>query len=203
MKKFASLAALAAFLWALFAPVVSLAQEARKCEGPEELCAQVLDLRAKLDQQKALTDKKDEEKSVEKSVAVKETKKQEEHKTAVSIAIAASMAVILKLIVSMLQSWKGYFTTDKQKAGLKIGILVVGFAAFLLTNRGLGMDWWQAVIIAGGGPGAMLVHDLQKLIPVLFGKKKYESKSEPPAPTEEAKKEGEETIPPPPEAPKA
>lgn len=192
MKKLISLAALAAFLVSLTWPVIAAAQEAQKCEGPQELCAQVLDLKAKLDKQRELTDKKEEEKSVEKRAAVEETKKKDGEKAAVSIAVAASMAVILKLIVSMLQSWKGYFTTDKQKAGLKIGILVVGFVAFLLTNRGLGMDWWQAVIIAGGGPGAMLVHDLQKLIPVLFGKKKYESKSDPPAPSDEAKKEGEE-----------
>lgn len=200
MKKLVSLAALAAFLIALIMPVLAMAQEAQKCEGPAELCAQVLDLKSKLDQQRTLTDKKDEEKSVEKKAAVQEVKKQEEHKTAVSIAIAASMAVILKLIVSMLQSWKGYFTTDKQKAGLKIGILVVGFIAFLLTNRGLGMDWWQSVIIAGGGPGAMLVHDLQKLIPVFLGKRKYESKSDPPPP--DAEKKDEEHVPPAPSGPK-
>lgn len=201
MKKIASVTVLAAFLLALVAPVAS-AQDKQKCEGPPDLCAQILELKAKLDAQKAEKDKVSAEKDTataekdkavtEKGVAKLEAEKKDAENVARMLAFAAILAILLKSLVSALQSWKGFFTTDKQKAWLKIITLVVGFIAFLLSNIGFGIPWWQSMILAGGGPGAILVHELMKLIPVLMGKKKYESKSEPPAPTDEAKKESEE-----------
>lgn len=208
MKKIASVTVLAAFLLALVAPVAS-AQDKQKCEGPPDLCAQILELKAKLDAQKAEKDKVSAEKDTataekdkavtekdkavtEKGVAKLEAEKKDAENVARMLAFAAILAILLKSLVSALQSWKGFFTTDKQKAWLKIITLVVGFVAFLLSNIGFGIPWWQSMILAGGGPGAILVHELMKLIPVLMGKKKYESKSEPPAPTDEAKKESEE-----------
>lgn len=201
MKKIASVTVLAAFLLALVAPVAS-AQDKQKCEGPPDLCAQILELKAKLDAQKAEKDKVSAEKDTataekdkavtEKGVAKLEAEKKDAENVARMLAFAAILAILLKSLVSALQSWKGFFTTDKQKAWLKIITLVVGFVAFLLSNIGFGIPWWQSMILAGGGPGAILVHELMKPIPVLMGKKKYESKSEPPAPTDEAKKESEE-----------
>jgi cation transport ATPase len=190
------------------APTVAVAQE-QKCEGPKELCAQILELKAKLDAQKAEKEKVSAEKDTanaekdkanaekdtakaEKDSAKLEAEKKDAENVARMIAFAAILAILLKSLVSALQSWKGFFTTDKQKAWLKIITLVVGFAAFLLSNIGFGIPWWQSIILAGGGPGAIMVHELMKLIPVLLGKKKYESKSEPPAPTDEAKKEADE-----------
>lgn len=193
MKKLLSLAALAAFLWALCAPAVALAQAPQqKCEGPAELCAQVLDLKAKLDAQKALTEQKGAEKDsanaekdkvkAETTTAVLKSEKKDAENVARMIAFAAILAIALKTLVSVLQSWKGFFTTDKQKAWLKIATLVIGFLAFLASNIGFGIPWWQSIILAGGGPGAIMVHELTKLIPVLMGKKKYVSKSDPPPP---------------------
>lgn len=206
LKKALCLAALAVFISSiLLVPVAAFAQPApeQKCEGPAELCAQVLDLKGKLDAQKALTDQKGAEKDTAKAetttVVLKSQQKDAEN-VARMIALAAILAIALKTLVSVLQSWKGFFTTDKQKAWLKIATLVVGFLAFLLTNIGFGIPWWQAIILAGGGPGAIMVHELTKMIPVLLGKKKYESKSEPPPPDGEKKEE--ELIPPAPEAPK-
>lgn len=218
MKEMKRLLCLIAALAVLLAPVAVLAQSApaKKCEGPKELCAQVLELQEKLKAQEALSEKKDDKKDVDKAqIGELESKltaqtalvdqKEAEKKTEVvksqqkdaenvarMIALAAVLAIALKTLVSVLQSWKGFFTTDKQKAWLKIATLVIGFLAFLLTNIGFGIPWWQAIILAGGGPGAIMVHELTKMIPVLLGKKKYESKSDPPAPTDEAKKESEE-----------
>jgi uncharacterized Rmd1/YagE family protein len=218
LKRLLPLAALAAFLWCLTVPTESFAQEApaQKCEGPKELCAQILELKAKLDAQKAekekVTAEKDkvnaekdtanaekdkanaekEQAKTEKNSAKLEAEKKDAENVARMIAFAAVLAILLKALVSALQSWKGFFTTDKQKAWLKIITLVVGFIAFLASNIGFGIPWWQSIILAGGGPGAIMVHELLKLIPVLMGKKKYESKSEPPATTDEAKKEADE-----------
>ena len=178
IKKALCLAALAVFVSSvLLVPVVAFAQAApAKCEGPPELCAQILELRGKLDAQKALTDKD----QGEKTAAVKAAEQSQTDKLAKAMAAAASIAVVLKLLLSGLKSWKSYFTTDKGKAWLKITTLGIGFLAFLLTNFGMGLSWWQALIVAGGGPGAILVHELSRLIPVVEGKKKYTSDAPPP-----------------------
>lgn len=226
MKTMKRLLCLFAALTVLLAPLAVLAQPApaKKCGGPPALCAQILELQEKLEAAKKLDEKKDDKKDVDKAqigeleskldaqkaltdqkeaekvTTVLKTEKKDAENVARMIAFAAVLAIALKTLVSALQSWKGFFTTDKQKAWLKIATLVIGFLAFLLTNIGFGIPWWQAIILAGGGPGAIMVHELMKMIPVLLGKKKYESKSEPPPP--DGEKKDEETIPPAPEAPK-
>jgi len=178
---FAALAVLSSVLWT---PAAAFAQAppAAKCEGPPELCAQILELRGKLDAQKALTEKD----QGEKTAAVKAAEQSQTDKLAKAMAAAASIAVMLKLLLSGLKSWKSYFKTDKGKAWLKITTLGTGFVAFLLTNFGMGLSWWQALIVAGGGPGAILVHELSRLIPVVEGKAPMpKSPSDaPPAPDE-------------------
>lgn len=162
----------------------SIAQES-KCSGPVDLCNQIFELRAKLEAQEKLVSTKNQEiqtKETEKTQAVetKETEKvqaiQTEVKTTANnatrlIAFAALFAVILKLAISVVKSWKSYFTSDKGRAWLKISTLAMGLAALLLTNIGFGLPFWQSLIVAGGGPGAMVIHDIVGLIPVLLGKK--------------------------------
>lgn len=214
MKKLPVLIALAFSLWALLIATVAVAQvPATRCEGPTELCAQILDLKAKLDAQKALTDQRGAEKdsanaqkekaAAESTTVVLKTEKKDAENVARMLAFAAILAVALKTLVSVLRSWKGFFTTDKQKAWLKIAMLVIGFLAFFASNIGFGIPWWQSIILAGGGPGAIMVHELMKLIPVLTGKKKYVSTSDPPppcpneedgAPKEEEKKEEDTKV---------
>lgn len=163
-----------AVLLSLLVPSRAAAQD--RCEGPPELCAQVLELKSKLEAQKALTDKKE----AERVSAAAELETKEAERAARMIAMAGVLAVALKMLVSVLRAWRGFFKTDRQKAGLKIATLVIGFLAFLAANIGFGIPWWQSVILAGGGPGAILVHELTKLVPVLRGKRKYVSKSDPP-----------------------
>ncbi len=163
MKK---LIMLVAFVVASLAAGPSFAQEAQKCEGPADLCAQVSELQQKLSAQKAASDAQASEKTEEQKLSQKKT----EMKAAEMVAIAATIAVVLKFLLSALKGWKSYFHTDKGKAWLKVITLLVGFAAFILTNIGLGIPWWQAMIVAGGGPGSILAHEFMKLIPVLEGK---------------------------------
>lgn len=149
-------------------PVLAEAQE-QKCSGDPQSCAQILELQRDLKIQKDLAEKA----KVEKGEVVKQEDKKTEDKAARLIAIAATMSVVLKILVSLLTQWKGLFKTDKQKAWLKVSLVVGGFLIFLLTNLGFGIPWWQALILAGGGPGSILVHELTKLVPVLKGQKKY------------------------------
>jgi hypothetical protein len=178
------LAALAAFV--LAAPP-SWAQQ--KCEGPPDLCAQIVELKAKVDAQKALADKT----SGEKTAEAKAADKKRSTDAAKMVAFAATLAVLLKALLSALKGWKSYFKTDKGKAWLKVITVVVGFAAFVLTNIGFGIPWWQALIVAGGGPGSILVHELSKLIPVIRGKAPLpadeKDSDKPPAPSEDPKPE--------------
>jgi hypothetical protein len=157
-------------LWALLFCFLGIdssasAQE-QKCEGPTELCAQIIDLKAKIEAQKALSEKEASEKT--EADKAKEKKRAEDMEK--MVALAATIAVVLKTLLSALKGWSSYFTTDKGKAWLKVTTLVVGFAAFFATNIGLGIPWWGALIAAGGGPGAILVHELMKLFPVMLGK---------------------------------
>lgn len=170
--------ALAAVLSVLLAPAAAFSDaKVKGCDGPAELCGQVVDLNEKLAELKAVQAK---ELDAKVAAAQKEKEKKQEEDGMKVIAFAAVLAVALKGLISSLKSWKGYFKGVKGKAWLKTITLVVGFAAFIATNIGMGIPWWQALIVAGGGPGAMLVHDLADLVPVLTGKKKDLPPSQPP-----------------------
>lgn len=138
-----------------------------KCDGPKELCDQILSLNGKLAEQKSVLDKI----NTEKTEAQKQQEKVNQDRTMKLIAVAGVMAAVLKALLSALSGWKDYFKTDKGKAWVKVITLVIGFLAFILSNIGFGIPWWQALIVAGGGPGAILIHELSKLVPVLEGKK--------------------------------
>ncbi len=172
--KLTSLLVLAVFLG--FSSPVS-AQDAapeQKCEGDPQMCAHIADLQKTLKAQKEIIEKS----QTDKTVAVKEEEKKKDaeagDEAGKMIAFAATFAVALKLLVSTLSAWKGFFRSDKAKAWLKVSLVVGGFLVFVATNLGFGIPWWQALILAGGGPGSILVHELGKLIPVFRGQKKYE-----------------------------
>lgn len=156
------IAVLTAFTMCLVFPVYADS----KCEGPPDLCAQILDLQQKLDAQKAEDIKfKDNAVKIE-AVASRDRTVSSAGKMA---AIAATLAVVLKMFLSALAGWKNYFVTDKGKAYLRLITVGVGFVAFIATNIGFAIPWWQALILALGGPGAILVHELTKIMPALRG----------------------------------
>ncbi len=164
------LAFLLTFLLASFFLVPAFAAPTG-CDGPPELCQQVKDLTAKLQAEQAAKAAviKDEGKKV--AVAVIKDDQRKADRTAKLIAMAGTLAVGLKVLLSVLDNWKGYFTSIKGKAVLKLITVAVGFLAFMATNIGFGLPVWQALILAGGGPGALLVHDIMDIIPALNGKK--------------------------------
>lgn len=153
------------------APAASFAQASPGCEGPPELCKQVLDLQAKLTAAKAAKAAVEAKATNEVAVEVKKDDDKKEQRTAKLIALAAAMAVGLKILISVLDQWKDYFTSIKGRAVLKLITLGIGFTAFIASNIGMGIPWWQALILAGGGPGALLVHDIAEVVPAFTGKK--------------------------------
>lgn len=88
------------------------------------------------------------------------------------LGYAASVAVGTKLLLSMCKMLMPYFATDRGKAMIRILACAAGAAAGLAASLLGGLPLPQALIIAGGGPGAIAFHEIVTLIPVLEGKKK-------------------------------
>lgn len=166
-------AAVAAFVLS-FTGAARAIPEYDGCEGPPELCEEVMNLREEVAKLEEIDKAKSEETHQKIEEAKSDEKKDAEGKAARSIVIAAIIAVVLRQILQSLKGWKGFFTTDKAKGWVRVITIVIGLAAFVAANIGMGIPWWQAAILAGGGPGAMAVDGIIKMIPVLLGKKKYE-----------------------------
>jgi len=156
-------------------------EDTSQCEGPEELCSQLKDLRkaitkrdAEIEATRGAVDEKIREAEAKESLEKEERMKK-------VIGTAAVLAVALRMLLSLLSSWKDYFKTDQGKAWLKLTTIVVGLGAFVAGNIGFGLPWWQALILAGGGPASMAVHSIIRLIPALRGKEKYKDPESPPS----------------------
>ncbi len=93
-------------------------------------------------------------------------------KTGKFLAIAAFLAGLFKLLLSLLKLTSNFF---KNKTVPKIAALVLGLATYLFANLALGVGWVDALILAGSGPGAILFHEISKLIPALRAIKDAES----------------------------
>lgn len=170
MAKFMSL--ILAILVTFFAFSVAAQQ---KCEGPPELCAQIVQLKADLDNQKKLSSEAQVSKVADDKqvAALQEQQKSQESRTVKFIGAMSTVAIVLKILLSLLTTWKDtLFSSDKGKASIRIAILVVTLGIFLTTNMGFGIPWWQALILAAGGPLSMFLHEMMKLIPVIRGQKK-------------------------------
>ncbi|HEY8094546.1 MAG TPA: hypothetical protein VIE65_00435 [Methylobacter sp.] len=169
--------ALLVFAFLLVIPAYAMADD-KKCDGPPELCAQIQDLNQKISVLK-------NQKNKDVAVAVQQNQQQTANQISKLIAIAGTISVVLKLLLSALSSWKDYFQTDKGKAWLKVITVGVGLIAFIASNVGMGIPFWQAIILAAGGPAAMAVHSIWQMIPVIAGKQKMPP-SIPPGPDQPA-----------------
>jgi len=155
---------------AFLLPSAALAQD--KCEGSPEMCAQIAELQKALKQkEEAAANAKD---MTEKQRKEYEEKQQQKEKESMKfVAMMGVIAVVLKFVLSLIKTWKKtFFKTDRGKAGVRVAVIVIGLAIFITTNMGFGIPWWQAVILALGGPLSVAVHEFQKLIPVFRGEKK-------------------------------
>jgi hypothetical protein len=155
--------------------LVSPAFAEKKCEGPPELCEQIIQLRENLEKQKAINAETElsKIKDEEKLAQIKEKQKQKEDKTIKFIGVMSTIAVALKILLGFLTRWKdSLFQSDKGKATIRIVILLFTILIFLTTNMGFGISWWESLILAAGGPLSMSLHEMLKLVPVVRGNKK-------------------------------
>jgi len=83
-----------------------------------------------------------------------------EERAARATAIAAAVAVVLKLLLSLLKLSAPLFRRRHVPRLIALGL---GLAIYLASSLGLGLPIWEAVILAAGGPGSILGHELLKL----------------------------------------
>lgn len=166
------------FLAVLLFVVLALpatAQAQTKCEGPTELCTQILQLQSEIEAHKKLTADAQTAKNADdvKVASYQEEQKTREQKMLKFFGFMSGLAVVLKILVSLLTTWKNnLFSSDRGKAWIRVSILVLTLAVFLATNLGFGIPWWQALILAAGGPLSVFLHEMAKLVPVIRGKAK-------------------------------
>jgi hypothetical protein len=97
--------------------------------------------------------------------AIKEAKGD---RTAMFIAISALLAAVFKVLLDLLKLTGA--AIFKNKTFLKVAPLVLGFIVFLCTAFAAGQEWYNALIMAFAGPGAIMITEISKLIPGI-GKK--------------------------------
>ena len=83
-----------------------------------------------------------------------------ESQTAKALAIMALIATVLKLLLDGLRRYGQVLLGKKE---VRIACLVAGAVIFLLSYLATGTEWFNAVLLALGGPGAILVTELTKL----------------------------------------
>jgi hypothetical protein len=72
-------------------------------------------------------------------------------------AIVAALAWLLIAGVKRLRTW-----TDRGKRLLPLVAMALGVVAAIGAEVGLGLPWWQAAVVGGGGPLSVFLHELVK-----------------------------------------
>ena len=122
--------------------------------GGETPDADLMDPDAEVDTEEVVEDVTDLVSSIE---AVKAAKGD---KTAMFLAIMGLISAVLKLGLDAIRKWGGALTGKK---GVRIACLVAGAVIFVTSYLAAGTEWYNALILALGGPGAILVTELSKL----------------------------------------
>lgn len=76
------------------------------------------------------------------------------------MAIAAIIALVLKTAVSAFKKVKTEELTDGAKKAIPWIVAALGAVVAVLTHFAMGETWTNAIILGGGPPGAVLVHNL-------------------------------------------
>ena len=85
------------------------------------------------------------------------------------LAIALIISAVLKILLSVLKlTGKAIF---KNKYFLKIAPCVIGLLIFVFGSLAMDQPWYNVLLLSLGGPGAILGHELWKLVPLLQDKK--------------------------------
>lgn len=83
-------------------------------------------------------------------------------RTAIAFAVAALIASLLKIGLAVLKRWgPSWF---KRGDVLRLVCALVGLGAFVAASIVPGVSWTEAMILALGGPGAIVITELSKVI---------------------------------------
>lgn len=88
------------------------------------------------------------------------------------LGLFALITAILKLLLSLLKLTGAFWKEDRGKWVLRVVTLTLGIVVAVVSSLAAGMPWWDAVFLGLSGPGAVALHEYQKLIPALNKKKK-------------------------------
>lgn len=73
-------------------------------------------------------------------------------------AYALLGAAVLRVLLAAINAYRG----DKPKKWAKWTALALAVPIALLTYYGMGTGWWQAIVMAGAGPGAIVANEAIK-----------------------------------------
>lgn len=85
--------------------------------------------------------------------------------------LLALITTVLKLLLSLLKMASSFWSETRGKWVLRIITLGLGVVIAIVSSMAIGMPWWDAVLLGLSGPGAVALHEYQKLIPALSKKK--------------------------------
>lgn len=80
-------------------------------------------------------------------------------------AYAALAAAVIRTLLSAIKTWRG----DKPTGWVKWAALGLAVPLALLTYYAAGAGLWAAIVMAGAGPGAVIVNELLKKKPAEAG----------------------------------
>lgn len=78
-----------------------------------------------------------------------------------ALAISAILSAVLKVALWGLKTWGS--SVFRRPVVLRLTCLSVGLAAAVFSWIGMGEPWYNVVIMALGGPGAILITEIQKI----------------------------------------
>lgn len=96
-----------------------------------------------------------------------------------ALVILGIVTLVLKLLLSLLKVATPFLKGPKAGLIIRLSTVGVGVLVFLFSNLTLGMPWWDALIAAIGGPGALFFHEISKVFP-WFQTKEDPKPAEPP-----------------------
>lgn len=87
--------------------------------------------------------------------------------TASIIVWTGVAAALLKLLLALLKITSPFWKQTRGKLVLRLICVLVGVVFGVVSYMGLGYTWYDSAITVLGGPGAILITELQKMFPFL------------------------------------
>jgi hypothetical protein len=94
--------------------------------------------------------------------ALKQSREQKDDQNAKLIAAAGLLAAVLRFVMSALQRYASM--TGQWRDRIPGLMLIMGAFVTVLSRYTAGLDWYQAIMVGGAGPGAVLMDQLGRMM---------------------------------------